>query len=67
MVRAGRGVAGIGVPVGIQDGGGMASKQRDLVGHLSLLAKGDDSKSAATAGIPIDGEVVGVGLKVASF
>lgn len=42
----------------------MASKQRDLVGELSLLAEGDDGEGAAAASFPIDREVFGVGLAV---
>lgn len=64
QVLGGQGGRGIGVPVGIQDGGGMASKQRDLVGELSLLAEGDDGEGAAAASFPIDREVFGVGLAV---
>ncbi len=33
-----------------------------MVGKLAALVQGDDGKGAATAGLPIDGEVLGVDL-----
>ena len=40
----------------------MTTKQGDLVGKLAALVEGDDGKGAAAAGVPIDGEIFGVGL-----
>lgn len=45
----------------------MSAEQRNLIGCLSLLVEGDDSKSAASRGIPIDGQVLGVGLSYSSL
>lgn len=40
----------------------MPTEQRDLVGDLALLAEGHNGKGAAAGGIPVHGEVFGVGL-----
>lgn len=50
------------VPVGVENGCGVAAEQRYLVGCLALLVEGDNSKGAATAGLPVHREVVGVRL-----
>ena len=50
-------------PVGVEHGGSVASEQRYLVGELSALVQGNDSECAAAAGLPIDGEVLGVDLQ----
>lgn len=49
-------------PVGIEDSGGMAAKQRDHIRKLSLLIERNDGEGAAAAGLPIDREVLGVCL-----
>ena len=41
----------------------MASEQGYLIGQLSALIDGDNSKCAATARLPIDREEFGVGLQ----
>ena len=50
------------VPVGVEDGGGMAAEQRDLVGELAPLFKGNDGEGAAARSVPIDRQVFGVDL-----
>ena len=50
------------VPVSVEDGGGVATEQRYLVGELAALVEGDDGEGATTAGLPVDGQVLGVGL-----
>jgi hypothetical protein len=49
-------------PVCVQDGRSVASEKGYLVGGLSTLVQGDNSKSAATTRFPIDGKVLGVDL-----
>ncbi len=49
-------------PVGVQDGGSVAAEQGYLVGELSALIEGYDCECASTAGVPIDSEILGVGL-----
>jgi hypothetical protein len=52
------------VPVGVEDGGGVPAEEGDLVGRAATLVEGDDGKSAAAARLPVDGDVLGVGLCV---
>ena len=40
----------------------MAAEQRDLVRQLAALIERDDGKGAAAGRVPVDREVVGVGL-----
>ena len=49
-------------PVCVEDGGRVATEQGHDIGELSTLINGNDSKGAATAGLPIDRQVLGVGL-----
>lgn len=42
------------IPIRVENRSGMSAKQRDLVGHLSSLAQGDDGECAAARCIPID-------------
>lgn len=42
----------------------MATEQRYLVGKLAALVEGDDGEGATTARLPVDGQVLGVGLGV---
>lgn len=51
------------VPVGVEDGCGVATEQRYLVGRLALLVEGDNGKGATTAGLPVHREIVGVRLE----
>jgi hypothetical protein len=51
-----------GGPVGVEDGSSVAAEERKLVGSSAALIDGNDSKGAATAGFPVDGDVFGVGL-----
>ena len=51
------------VPVGIEHGGSVTSKQRDLVGKLAPLVQGNDGECAAARGVPIDRQVLGVDLR----
>jgi hypothetical protein len=53
---------GLGAPVGVEDGSRVATEQGQDVGELSTLIDRNDSKGTATAGLPIDREVLGVGL-----
>lgn len=53
---------GVNVPVGVQNSSGMAPEQRNQVGQLPPLLEREDSKRAAAAGLPIDGEVLGIDL-----
>lgn len=50
-------------PVGIENGGCVTAKQGNLVGQLAPLVQGDDGKSTAARGVPVDGEVRGVHLR----
>jgi hypothetical protein len=52
----------LGAPVGVEDGGRVATEQGQDIGELSTLIDRNNSKGAATAGLPIDREVLGVGL-----
>lgn len=52
------------VPVSVEDGGGVATEQRYLVGKLAALVEGDNGEGATTARLPVDGQVLGVGLGV---
>jgi hypothetical protein len=40
----------------------MPAEEGDLVGRAAALVEGDDGKCAAAAGLPVDGDVLGVGL-----
>lgn len=50
------------VPVGVEDGGRVAAEEGDLVRDLAALVDGDDGECATTARLPINREVLGVGL-----
>lgn len=50
------------VPVGIENGAGVAAEQGKDVGQLAALVDGDDNKGASTARLVVDREVLGVGL-----
>ena len=50
------------VPVGVEDGCGVAAEERDLVRELAALLERDDCKCAATASLPVDRKELGVGL-----
>lgn len=52
----------INVPIGVQDSSSMSPKQWDQVRQLPPLPERDDSERAAAAGLPVDGEVLGVDL-----
>jgi hypothetical protein len=52
----------LGAPVGVEDGGRVATEQGHDIGELATLIDRNDSKGAATAGLPIDRQVLGVGL-----
>jgi hypothetical protein len=54
------------VPVGVEDGGGVPAEERKLVRGAAALIERDDGKGAASAGLPVDREVFGVGLKCMS-
>ena len=51
-----------GAPVGVEDGGRVPTEQGHDIGEFSTLIDRNDSKGAATASLPIDREVLGVGL-----
>ena len=51
------------VPIGIEHGGSVTSKQRDLVGKLAPLVQGNDGECAAARGVPIDRQILGVDLR----
>lgn len=40
----------------------MATEQRYLVGKLAALVEGDDGEGTTTARLPVDGQVLWVGL-----
>ena len=42
------------VPVGVEDSSCVAAEERQLVGGAATLVDGDDSKSTATTGFPVD-------------
>ena len=50
------------VPVGVENGGSVAAKQRDLVGELPSFFQGDDGECATARRIPIDRDVLGIDL-----
>jgi hypothetical protein len=54
------------VPVGIEDGSGMAAEERYLVRDFALLVERNDREGSSAAGLPIDREVLGVDLDVES-
>jgi hypothetical protein len=51
-----------GAPVGVEDGGCVATEEGYLLGHTPLLLEGDDGKSATAGSFPIDGDIFGVRL-----
>lgn len=55
-----------GRPVGVEDGGRVSAEQRQHVGGAAALVDGDDGKGTASAGLPVDGNVFGVGLGAVS-
>jgi hypothetical protein len=55
------------IPVGVENSSGVPAEERDLVGSSAALINGNDSKSASTAGFPIDCDVLGVGLDCISL
>lgn len=50
------------IPISVENGGCVATEQRDLVGELATFVEGDDGKSTTTRRLPIDGEVFRVDL-----
>lgn len=50
------------VPVRVEHSGGVATEQRYLVGKLAALVEGDDGEGTTTARLPVNGQVLGVGL-----
>lgn len=40
----------------------MAPEKRDLFRQSAFLVQGNDSERSSTAGVPIDGQVFGIGL-----
>jgi len=50
------------VPVGVEDSCGVSTEKRKLLWHATPLVDGNDSECASTAGLPIDGDVFGIGL-----
>lgn len=54
-------------PVSVEHGRSVAAKQRDLVRSLALLVQRDDCKGAASRRLPIDRQVLGVGLCFNSY
>ena len=51
-----------GIPVGVENSGGVSAEERYAVRGSASLADGDDGEGASTAGLPIDSEVFGVGF-----
>lgn len=49
-------------PVGVEDGGCVAAKQRDLVGELSSLVQRDNGKGTAAGRVPVHRKVLRVDL-----
>jgi hypothetical protein len=45
----------------------VAAEERQLVGSSAALVNGDDGKGTAAAGLPVDGDVFGVGLEGVSL
>lgn len=52
----------VGAPVGVKDGSRVATEQGHDIGQLSTLVDGNDGKGTAAASLPIDRQVLGVGL-----
>lgn len=50
------------VPVGVEDGSSVPAEERDLVGRSAALIDRNDGKGASSAGFPVHGDVLGVGL-----
>lgn len=50
------------LPVGIQDNSSVPAEEGHLVGQLAPLVHGDDGECAAAAGLPVDREILRVGL-----
>lgn len=50
------------VPVGVEDGGGVAAEERQLIGGATTFVDGNDGEGATAAGFPVDGDVFRVGL-----
>lgn len=49
-------------PVGIEDSRGVPAEQGNEIRELSLLVQGDDGEGTPAARLPVNGEVLGVGL-----
>lgn len=50
------------LPVGVQNNSGVPAEEGHLVGQLTLLVHGNDRECAAAARLPIDREVLRIGL-----
>jgi hypothetical protein len=50
------------IPIGVEDGGSVPAEEGNLVGCSAAFIEGNDGKSASTAGLPVDCDVLGVGL-----
>lgn len=52
------------IPVGVEDGAGVAAEQGNDVGQLAALVERNDSEGATAAGLVVGGQVLGVDLGV---
>ena len=50
------------VPVGVEDGSSVPAEERDLVGRTAFFVDGDNGEGATTARLPVDCNVLGIGL-----
>jgi hypothetical protein len=50
------------IPISVEDGSSVPAEEGDLIGRSAAFAERDDGKSASTAGLPVDCDVLGVGL-----
>jgi hypothetical protein len=50
------------IPIGVEDGGGVASEEGQALGELSALLERDDGEGSPATSLPIDSQVVGVCL-----
>jgi hypothetical protein len=55
-----------GVPVGVEDGSRVSAEEGKRLGRTTALLDGDDGEGATTASLPVDRDVLRVGLREVS-
>ena len=50
------------IPVGVEDSSSVAAEEGQLVRGAAKLIDGDDGKSTTATSLPVDGDILGIGL-----